>query len=647
MANKLIRTGYTQIIPANPGRPPTPARTVSYTVTITSAIPGGAGGSGGSWVYLPPDSGSGDLSYSGGRYVWAPGGGGTAGGTSMAALPTSPKTVTYTYTIPADPGEPATPEQRIFYPPLGWTSSAESIATISAGYGQFSIEAGVHGVAIGLVPASVPTPEGGYGHIARGLLFTGGRIKRIPEGYDYGSYSRGDVFRITLQPSLGAEGVDLPPPHGNPGATPVHVASVPGNTGWVTVGNADANLFSYPTQYTPGERMRLAAVMYGPQDAVFDPSMVQASNSGWSEAVLGRMEVSSGDYETASSFARLGGLEVSSGAFNRSEARLGGLSVFSSDRPLAQSFAVMPALSASSYDSPEIVQTNESFAILTGVSVSSSGLSGGTGSGVAELDGLMVLSSDRPYAASVATFGGMEASSYDYPSGMVAIVPEFGLFDGIQSQAIYKASIPLGFGLGTTMGASIAANERIDFGFVLDIPLETSTIETADISPVFWFDAPLECPGAFMDAWAVNLDNGASTEYRSYPFETVANIGGRYFGAAFEGLYELSGDTDAGAPIEAKFDIGRKDFGNNQLKRVDQIYLGITSKGQMFVKVSAEGASYTYPMREFGEHIQTQRVTVGKGMRANYFGFEIGNTAGCDFEITSLNMMVAESARRI
>lgn len=644
MANRLIRIGYTQIIPANPGRPPTPARTVSYTVTVPSAaVPGGSGGS---WVYLPPDTGNGEISYGGGRYVWVPGGG-TAGGTSMAALPTSPKTVTYTTVIPADPGVPATPEQRVDYPPKGWTSSAESIATISEGYARFSIEAGVHGVAIGLVPASVPTPEIGYGHIARGLLFTGGRIKRIPEGNDYGPYSRDDVFQITLQSSLGADGVDLPPPHGDPGATPVRVAAVPGSTGWVTVGKADANLFSFPTQYTAGERLRLAAVMYGPQDAAFDPLMVQASSGGWSEAVLGRMEVNSGDYESANSFARLGGLEVSSGTFSRSEAELGGLVVLSSDRPLAHSVAVLPAMSASSYDSPEILPNDESFAILTGMSVSSSGLSGGIGSGIAEFGGMAAMSSDRPYAASVAAFGGMGASSYDYPSGMVAIVPEFGLFDNIQSQAIYKASIPLGLGLGITMDAAVVANESIDLRIGLDIPVSLSTIETVEITPVFWFDAPLECPGAFMDAWAVNLNNGASTEYRNYPFETMANIGGRYFGAAFEGLYELDGDTDAGAPIAAWFDIGRKDFGNRQLKRVDQIYLGITSKGQMCVKVSAEGASYTYTMREFGEHIQTQRVTPGKGLRANYFGFEIGNTAGCDFEITSLNMMVAESARRI
>lgn len=75
MANKLIRIGYTQIIPANPGRPPTPPRTVSVTDPVTSGIPstnlGGGGGSSGSWVYSPREGGSGSVDY-GGDYVWVP-----------------------------------------------------------------------------------------------------------------------------------------------------------------------------------------------------------------------------------------------------------------------------------------------------------------------------------------------------------------------------------------------------------------------------------------------------------------------------------------------------------------------------------------------------------------------------------------------
>lgn len=576
---------------------------------------------------------------------------GNAGWTFGQTLPSAPSTVTTTITIPGDPGEPATPEERIDHPPKGWTAFANSIESIFEGYAEFKVEDNVHGAVVGL--ATKPAPAEGYSHIQYGLMFTDGRVKSLPDGYDYGPYTRDDVFRITFSARPLGEAftpIDvspLPIPTVPPdwGDYVAALSSPP--VGGLIFTRGGATLFSKSVNYTPGEEFRLAASLYGPQDAVYDPVLVATARNGTSSAELPGLSVLSGTTNTSTSTAVIEGISVSSGMLSKSAAVLGGLASFSSDRPLAQSDARLPGLKVFSYNSLPVTPNNESFVILTGISASSTGITGGVGSGTATLEGMLALSADRPYAGGMAVLDGLGATSFTYPGGMGVIIPEIGLLDGIQSQAIYKAGLPFGFGLGITMSASIAANERISVDLGLDVPVTLSTIETAEVNPVFWFDAPLECPGAFMDAWAVNLDNGASTEYRSYPFETVANIGGRYFGAAFDGLYELSGDTDAGAPIEAKFDIGRKDFGNNQLKRVDQIYLGITSKGQMFVKVSAEGASYTYPMREFGEHIQTQRVTVGKGMRANYFGFEIGNTAGCEFEITSLDMMVAESARRI
>lgn len=574
---------------------------------------------------------------------------GDAGWTFGSGQPVPPATVTTTITIPGDPGEPATPEQRIDYPPKGWTAFANSIESIFEGYAEFKVEDNVHGAVVGLT--SLPAPEDGYSHITHGLMFTSGRVKSLPDGYDYGPYTRDDVFRITFQAKkLGGAFIPLdvspivPPP--TPTDWGVAAYSSPPEGGFIFERN-DATLFTKSVNYVPGDEFRLAAALYGPQDSVYDPVLVATVRSGTSAAELPGMSTASGNVNTSSSTASIGPLEATSRMFSKSTAVLGELVAASSDRPLAQSIARLPSLRAVSYNSLPVTPNNESFAILTGVSASSTGITGGVGNGTAEIIGLQALSSDRPYGGGEAILNGLGAVSFTYPGGLGVIIPEIGLFDGIQSQAIYKANALFGFGLDITMGASIAANERIDFGFVLDIPVELSAIDVESISPVFWFDAPLECPGAFMDAWAVNLDNGASTEYHSYPFESMANIGGRYFGAAFEGLYELTGDTDAGAPIEAKFDIGRKDFGNRQLKRIEQIYLGITSKGQMMVKVTAEGASYTYPMREFGEHIQTQRVTPGKGMRANYFGFEVGNTAGCEFEITSLDMMVAESARRI
>lgn len=87
MANKLIRIGFTQVIPANPGRPPTPPRVITTTVPTGGSVDSGSGGTsgnspipgaGGAWVYAPY-SGNGSLGYGDEGYVWVPDGGGVPG----------------------------------------------------------------------------------------------------------------------------------------------------------------------------------------------------------------------------------------------------------------------------------------------------------------------------------------------------------------------------------------------------------------------------------------------------------------------------------------------------------------------------------------------------------------------------------------
>lgn len=202
-------------------------------------------------------------------------------------------------------------------------------------------------------------------------------------------------------------------------------------------------------------------------------------------------------------------------------------------------------------------------------------------------------------------------------------------------------------GGGISLVVDEAAQERMDFTLGLDVPITLSTVDTVEMRPIFALDFKVDVPGAFSDTWVMNLRTGASSRYENFYFDSVMNVGGVLYGANSEGLFELGGDDDDGAPIEAVLDFGLKSFGSNQLKRLEQIYLTVASTGPMFVRVTAEGASYTYTMRDFNEAMQTQRVTPGKGMRANYFGFEVGNIDGADFELSAVEVLVAESSRRI
>jgi hypothetical protein len=148
--------------------------------------------------------------------------------------------------------------------------------------------------------------------------------------------------------------------------------------------------------------------------------------------------------------------------------------------------------------------------------------------------------------------------------------------------------------------------------------------------------------------WVVNVETGASVRYDNFNFNSYARIGGTYYGARSDGIYELDGDTDAGTSITANLNMGRVDFNSKMLKRLDAAYMTVGSYDTMVLRVTDdEGNVYDYAARRSGTAMQQQRIDVGRGLKANYMQFEIVNLNGADFELGGLELMAADSTRRI
>ena len=156
--------------------------------------------------------------------------------------------------------------------------------------------------------------------------------------------------------------------------------------------------------------------------------------------------------------------------------------------------------------------------------------------------------------------------------------------------------------------------------------------------------------GAPNQVWSVT-DQGSPSEesasYTDYPFTGFANIGGRYFGASDQGLYELEGDSDHGAPIEAVIDMGQRDFESMALKSLANAYVSVNAQAPMRLRVELNGQPYTYTARGAGAQMQTQRIDLGRGLRGHFFGLQLMNTDGADFEVGGMEFVAEESKRRI
>lgn len=148
--------------------------------------------------------------------------------------------------------------------------------------------------------------------------------------------------------------------------------------------------------------------------------------------------------------------------------------------------------------------------------------------------------------------------------------------------------------------------------------------------------------------WVLNTESTGLTQYEQYPFNSLTRFGNRYLGAGEMGICELSGNTDNGQLIAAKLKTGVTDFGSPMRKRIDRAYLGITSEGDILLKVTSDkGVEDWYSLSPRTGDIHTERVKLGKGVKSRYWQFELTNSEGAHFELESLELVPIILSRRL
>lgn len=152
-------------------------------------------------------------------------------------------------------------------------------------------------------------------------------------------------------------------------------------------------------------------------------------------------------------------------------------------------------------------------------------------------------------------------------------------------------------------------------------------------------------PNGNITTWAINTKNFATTEYTGYEFNSFAQMGRKYIGATRDGLYELDGDTDAGAAIIAEIKSGFMQLGGSRFTSFKAAYLGMRGEGDFVLKLeTGDGKTYTYAV--VGKDMETAKVHLGKGLRARYFAFELIST-GQDFDLDGVEFIPLVAQRRV
>lgn len=197
----------------------------------------------------------------------------------------------------------------------------------------------------------------------------------------------------------------------------------------------------------------------------------------------------------------------------------------------------------------------------------------------------------------------------------------------------FDRDVSLGITLTATTFEDVVAESVLSLGDLLHLSSDAS--------------APLT---SFVSAWAINTSNKAHSTYSNFAPNSMAVFNGKSLAAFADGIYELTGDKDDTAYINAVVRTSLLDYGSPNVKYVPDLYLhGRDYSGDLAVTVTAdETTEVSYQVPYDGQTgIRNRRVKLAKGVRGRSWQFEVRNVSGCMMELESIEAPVAVSQRRI
>lgn len=604
---------------------------------------------GGDDTYRPPVGGGSESGISDGGPVVPPNFGGDPSGGTVVVPGTS---------VPEAPVVDLNP---------GWNSGAFSIDSVPpdwAGTVSFDIpdvgDSRPAGVAVGFCPASqLPTAyRNGYDHLLYGLVFTETEVKVVHEGA---------VVLVESYAAINAERTAV-------GTDEVQALLYGDSIQWLVNG-----LPLFGGAFSMTEDFALDAVLYLAYDAVDNPKFLAeewpvldgqlrgalpsftGSTAGLAnEELTGSFapiagKLSDGAYAELS--GALGALHGAVGVGEGAQGSIGALSGYLSEKSYTTVLGAIGRITGSMAGWSGAGEV--SYAALTGVFPRLTGTM--TSPPTGRLEGTLPkfigrITAETSYSELTGSLPGLRGTAYGGGvTPLVQVMELVGYYapSYISAYLVVTAVEYVQSTTTATVDATLTADatEQITaqdtssvLATMIDAVAERIGLGERVTSLVFRITS-----GALVDegqAWVVNTGNDASTRYDTYGFNSFATVGGKQYGAKADGLYLLEGDDDAGQPITAGVALGKQDFGTQALKSLAAVHVGVSSSGKMLLRVGDGKNTYTYMSRRSDAELRAQRFDTGRGLRANYFTFDLVGE-GDSFELDNVTFNVAASNRKI
>jgi hypothetical protein len=495
----------------------------------------------------------------------------------------------------------------------GWNAGAQS-AEIGSGdfYARFTIPATDIGVIVGLAdPASA---SGVYGAIEHGLRYsTGNAVPAVLErGVDQGEVATPQADTYVCE-----------------------VRRVDGDVTYVVNGNVTRS-----ASRSSGTKV-LAAVLYAATDYVDDPTLdpVAALSSegswGWADApdvVSLRARIAWGWNGSASlGDARGGGaieLTMQASDYDRASA-----SMIMAEPTLGATFgfAVVESAGATLTFSLDMLATGNEVSI-------------GSASDTLELT---MHSADYDYG-DVAMFMAeptLFALSTEDPPNQADTTDQLLLAVNYSFDPVIFAILPESLRVGVTFDVLISMDAMLADTLALYSDLDASAVLEAMLNSGLRFSDNASAVADTLLQYVTHLRTGAVTRYEAFDFAGFAQIGQQAYGYRSDGVYRLAGRSDDGELIQALIDFAAEDFGISQTKRIDTIYLGLATDGQVFVRLTeGNDRSMTYRTRARRDSYRTDPA---QGITSRYWRMRLEIVDATYADLDLVEWLAVSTGRRL
>ena len=159
--------------------------------------------------------------------------------------------------------------------------------------------------------------------------------------------------------------------------------------------------------------------------------------------------------------------------------------------------------------------------------------------------------------------------------------------------------------------------------------------------------------GAFSDTQQVFVlsERGEITEYTQFPMASMARAGNQWYGINDQAFYTLGGDTDDTLPILGRIRTGLSDNQDPGLKRPRDIIIDgevLTRFIAKYLEATHTGVNEHWYLTEeqLSQGISEHYAKIGRGSLSKYFGIEIVNQDGGNFQIDAIVVHYLDTIRR-